>query len=667
MSLEPPNPLADFKVGDSWLYYLSGDFQLPEIWLPLLEDQTLRLNVADAVKDYEALEVLTGIPLALPAGPYQLSLEDKPLSFKLKPLHVELADRSLEKEGIKLSYSQDDANVLQSLPKKADVMELSRKAAQLSTSFGFDELISLSMLRGVDILEHQTRTVKTVLRRFRGRAILADEVGMGKTIEAGMILLELFSRRLVKHILVLCPPSLIEQWQHELSRKFGIESISHDHPDFKAMGQQAWQHFPHIIASYHTAKLQQHRDAVKERLWDLVIIDEAHHLRNRRTQTWQLANDLKKKYMLLLTATPLQNNLEELFNLVTLLKPGLLGTAKHFGSTFINPKDKLSPRNLGKLHELLAEVMVRNRRANATVRFTKRFAKTERVPLDVKEMTFYQQVSGYVRANLKEERSVAKRLSLLSLQRAMGSSTWAALASLERLAERDEVFSPLVALAREQDGSSKAQRFLELLKEFGDKVVVFSQFRESQRQLAELLDQAGIETALFHGGLNRLQKEAAVQHFRGSAKVFLSTDAGSEGRNLQFCHGLINYDLPWNPLRIEQRVGRLSRIGQQRDVYIFNLVAQDTLEDDILYLLEAKINLFELVMGEMDMILGNMDEEVELEDLITKLWLDSDDRPSFRKRLDALGDNLREAKERYFAQRDLDDKLFGDHLAPKMD
>ena len=212
------------------------------------------------------------------------------------------------------------------------------RAARLATHAGFDRLICLPLVRDMELLEHQIRTAKTVLRRFRGRALLCDEVGLGKTIEAGLILAELRLRGLIRSVLVLVPPSLIEQWQGEMRRKFSLELISHDDPAFRERGTAAWNEFDRVIASIHTAKREPHRSAILGRQWDLVIVDEAHHLRNRNTQLWKFASELQKQFILLLTATPVQNNLEELFNLVTLLEPGLLSTAKQFQKHFVDRK-----------------------------------------------------------------------------------------------------------------------------------------------------------------------------------------------------------------------------------------------------------------------------------------------------------------------------------------
>ncbi|HEY4721688.1 MAG TPA: C-terminal helicase domain-containing protein, partial [Anaerolineae bacterium] len=197
------------------------------------------------------------------------------------------------------------------------------------------------------------------------------------------------------------------------------------------------------------------------------------------------------------------------------------------------------------------------------------------------------------------------------------------------------------------------------------KIVIFTQFRRTQDFLHQVLTQAGESVAVFHGSLTRLAKEEAIRAFQGPARILLSTESGSEGRNLQFCHALCNFDLPWNPMRIEQRIGRLSRIGQTRDVSVFNLVSAGTFEAELLQLLEAKINLFELVIGEIEMILGNLDEEREFEDIVLDEWLASADEDQFRTRMDELGNRMIEAKQTYFKQREYDDRLFGERFVPE--
>ena len=586
------------------------------------------------------------------------------------------SEERVTEQGVKVHLDPADRTALRdgaSHPATRAEFELGLRAARLATHAGFDQLISLPLVRDMELLEHQIRTAKTVLRRLRGRALLCDEVGLGKTIEAGLVLSELHVRGLARSVLVLVPPSLIEQWQGEMRRKFSLEFTSHDDPEFRQHGPAAWHEFDRVIASFHTAKREPHRSAILARPWDLVVVDEAHHLRNRTTQLWRFASELRKQFILLLTATPVQNHLEELFNLVTLLEPGLLSTARQFQRHFVDRRDKLTPRHVDELHTLLGEVMVRNRRSTVGLQFTRRWARTERVTPAAPERELYDAVAGFVRPQLRSAtgKGGVSRMALVSLQMALGSSSQAAAGTLGRLAENPalsaadrSVLAQLAARAREQVENSKADRLLRLLDEFPDKMVIFTQFLATQELLATRLRQAGHEAAVFHGGLSRLQKEAAVERFRGPARLLLATESGSEGRNLQFAHAVCNFDLPWNPMKIEQRIGRLSRIGQTHDVYVFNLVAAGTLEAAVLHLLEAKLNLFELVIGEIDMILGNLDEEREFQDVVADLWAESADGADFSQRMEDLGNRLLAAKEAYFAQKSVDERLFADRFAP---
>lgn len=650
------------------------------------------VKTAQAIMPIEhdsAQGVLRGSALSTLAdqpGTLQLEcLSTSPLRFQLgvEPLsevHTQSTPLKTE-QGVVLAFAENDAALLRAdYPARAPLRQfrLSLQATRLAMIAGFDQLLALPWLREVELLDHQLRTARAVLRRMRGRALLADEVGLGKTIEAGMILLELVVRGLARRVLVLTPPSLTEQWQGELRRKFTLDFVLHDDPLFREEGAGAWAAHDRIIASYHTAKREPHRTAILQQEWDVVIIDEAHHFRNRQTQLWRMATELRKKYILLLTATPVQNDLEELFNLVTLLQPGLLSTARVFQKQFVDRRDKLAPRNVEQLRDQLAEVMVRNRRSTVGLQLTRRIAHTFRIPPAPAERALYEDVSQFVRAELrgvaesKNRRGTLSRIVLLTLQKELGSSSRAATLTLEHLARDARLESQVrVRLKDLSDAASrvetnaKVERLVQLLREFPDKLVIFTQFRETQNLLFHRLGESGENVAIFHGGLPRLEKEEAIRQFMGPARILLSTDAGSEGRNLQFCNAILNFDLPWNPMKIEQRIGRLSRIGQTRDVYVFNLVAADTLEAAMLYLLEAKIAMFELVIGEIDMILGNLDEEKEFEDLVTDLWMQSQDPLRFRSELDRLGDRLLAAKQAYLEQRAYEDRLFGERLAPE--
>ena len=552
--------------------------------------------------------------------------------------------------------------------------DLGLRAVRLASHPGFDRLIALPMVRDMELLEHQTRTAMTVLRRLRGRAMLCDEVGLGKTVEAGLVLLELLMRGLVRSVLVLTPPSLISQWQGEMRRKFGIELVGQDGPEFRDMGAAAWTGHDKVIVSHHTAKREPHRSAILSRDWDIVIVDEAHHLRNRTTAIWKFASEIRKQFILLLTATPVQNNLEELFNLVTLLEPGLLSTQRDFSRRFIARGDKLTPKNVDELHSLLGEVMIRNRRSTVGLQFTRRYARTESVALTPGEKALYDAAATMVREQLQAQKKASgiNRMTLITLQMALGSSAAAAGAMLQNLLDKPimpaDQRQTLLELSNQtslQERSAKTTRLLGLLDEFPDKLVIFTQFRATQEMLRRQLAGAGHDVAVFHGSLSRMEKESAIEHFREHARLLICTESGSEGRNLQFAHGLCNFDLPWNPMKIEQRIGRLSRIGQTNDVHVFNLVAAGTVEAAVLHLLEAKLNMFELVIGEVDMILSNLEDEKEFEEVVADEWAAASSGDEFAARMEVLGNRLLAAKAAYFRQRTQDEKLFGNRFAPE--
>jgi SNF2 family DNA or RNA helicase len=603
----------------------------------------------------------------LSAHTYRLIVErpsPRPAGESGAPIHV---DVEFEPSGLALLNRPAG-------PIAPEEFQLGLRAARLASHPGFDRLISLPMVREMELLEHQTRTAMTVLRRLRGRAMLCDEVGLGKTIEAGLILSELLMRGLARSVLVLTPPSLIAQWQGEMRRKFSIDLTSHDDPAFRDLGLAAWTRHDRVIVSLHTAKREPHRSAILARKWDMVIVDEAHHLRNRTTAAWRFASEIQKQFILLLTATPVQNNLEELFNLVTLLEPGLLSTQRDFSRRFMVGQDKLTPKNVDELHALLGEVMIRNRRGTVGLQFTRRHARTETVALRPAEQALYDAAAAMVRDGLRAERSASalNRMTLILVQMALGSSSAAAASMLENLLDRPILpaaqrasLLELSHQASQQNQSAKADRLLGLLDEFPHKIVVFTQFLATQEMLRRRLDEAGHDVAVFHGGLSRLEKESAIVRFQESARLLICTESGSEGRNLQFAHGLCNFDLPWNPMKIEQRIGRLSRIGQKSDVHVFNLVARGTVEAAVLHLLEAKLNMFELVIGEVDMILGNLDDEKEFEDVIADEWSAATDADEFAARMEVLGNRLLAAKAAYFRQRAQDEKLFGNRFTPE--
>jgi SNF2 family DNA or RNA helicase len=553
---------------------------------------------------------------------------------------------------------------------------LHRRALGLLLAPGFDTLLSPGAARDIRMLDYQLATVRHVLNNLRGRALLCDEVGLGKTIEAGLIMMEYILRGLARHVLVLTPPSLVEQWRLELQTKFNLDFITYDSPQFRATASP-WATFPYIIASLDTAKREPHQAKALEPVYDLVIVDEAHHLKQQKTLAYQLVSRLKKKYILLLTATPVENDLEELFNLITLLQPGQLETSASFKRKYLTRGNPLQPKNAEELKKLVREVMVRNRRSDTGAITARRRAEVIEIALSPDEAAFYQRLTTFVRGYYTAESAGhssggVTQFVLKTLQREVGSSIEAVLPTLEKIAAEEahphslrQVCGVLAGQARGVRSRAKAVALVRLLKTIPDKVVVFTCFRATLRFLAELLQGEGFRVAQLHGGMRRAEKEEQVQAFAGDARILVSTETGSEGRNLQFCNAIVNYDLPWNPMRIEQRIGRLHRIGQTRDVSIYNLSAARTVEAHILELLDAKINMFQLVVGELDMILGNLREKRDFEDIIMDIWAGALDDTNLQSRLSDLGDRLLTAKEQYLAVKALDEKLLGALLPDK--
>ncbi len=556
--------------------------------------------------------------------------------------------------------------------------------ARLSLLRGFDQLLCLEGLTGVEHFPHQIETVRKVLRHFRGRVLLADEVGLGKTIEACLLLREFLLRGLVKRVLILVPTPLVSQWQEELASKFHLE-FSVPPRTRHADRDDYWAGTDRVLSSLSFAKSQRRAAAVAAAPWDLVIVDEAHHCKNRTTRNWQLINGLKRRHLFLLTATPVQNNLLELYNLLTLLEPGHLKTETDFKRQYVRRGNPRDPRNRHRLRTLLGEVMVRNTRSLVQIDLPPRYAQTLMAHPHGDEEKLYRLLDEYLRRRkaLPEdeaagddeaeenhgalgepqavERAPLGRKQLSTLLSASGSHPRSLAESLERVAGEDPEAGPIIELARNIGHSAKDERLLELLRQSGqEKVLVFANFRRTLEHLQFLLDEAGIAYVTFSGAESDVEKDKAVEAFRQRVPVMLCSETGGEGRNLQFANTLINYDLPWNPMRIEQRVGRIHRIGQTREVFIFNICAAGSLEARLLGLLADKIRMFELVVGEVGSILGNLEGGEEFETVVLNLWLRSASDKELDQSFDALGRNLLDAQEEYLTTKQLDEALFGE-------
>ena len=538
-----------------------------------------------------------------------------------------------------------------------EVFRLRLRAEELVREQGFDRLLCLPHLVDVERFPHQQAACLRVLREMRGRAVLADEVGLGKTIEAGIVLREYLLRGLVRRVLILAPASLCLQWQGEMVRKFGLPF------EVQPPGRQ-WSEAPLLISSLERAKMPARRSAVTGNRYDLVVVDEAHRLRNQRTLNRQLVAELAPRHLLLLTATPVQNDLRELYNLVSLVRPGALGTWRTFKRQFVTRGDPRTPAQPEKLRGLLSGVMVRSTRTSAGLRWSKRHVEIRAVRLLPAERQVYDAVSDFAYRYLSRAgRAHAEHLSLLVLQKELGSSVQAAVRTLKVLTrhargEREaRELGGLYRMAAEVGSQAKLEALDGILKDHPTKVVVFTQFTATLDFLARELQARGVGVATFHGGLSEAAKEQAVARFRDHERVLLSTEAGGEGRNLQFCHVLVNYDLPWNPMRVEQRIGRVHRLGQEHDVRVYNLAAEDTIEAYVLDTLYRKIRLFELVVGEVESILSHIQDPHTLEDRVFRAW-NSSDRPEVRRRrFEQLADELAAAQRRYEQIRVLDEAI----------
>ena len=566
---------------------------------------------------------------------------------------------------------------------------LRRDAEQIALAPGFDRLITLDA-NTIKELPHQIDVARRVLRHMGGRAILADEVGLGKTIEAGIILKELTVRGLARRVLILTPASLVTQWQGELEGKFFERFDTPTDPD-------DWQNSTRAIVSYDRAISQRHGKAILRHRWDLVIIDEAHKVKNHAAARYKFIQRLDRNYLLLLTATPLQNDLRELYNLVTLLRPGQLGTWREFKSRHLTSGDKRAPKDADLLKELTAQVMVRTRRSSVAMalELPPRRPVHPTIALTQREAALYRETAAFLRELYREgfiareterdadgadgARSRSKRrtgkgvlqLELMRLSQRLCSSAAALAASLNTLSE-GELLTPKYRLrARElaADASrvrthAKLKELERVLSENEDRVIVFSEHLPTLDLIAKHVRRLKRTPIVYSGALSLGERANKLAAFKEDpSAVFVATRAGTEGLNLQFCNRLVNYELPWNPMVVEQRIGRIHRIGQTREAHIINFAARDTVEAHVLRLLDQKIKLFELVIGELDVILGDFGGADSLEERLTEAWLGADSDDAFNERVEAIGEEIVASREAGKRQEEINSDVAADDSA----
>ena len=590
----------------------------------------------------------------------------------------------------------------------------------------------------VDLNPHQ---VDAALFAFRSPlsngAILADEVGLGKTIEAGIVLSQKWAEAKRK-ILIILPSSLRKQWHQELQDKFYLPSCILESIAFnKAIKKGKKNPFEVneiVLCSYQFARNKS--DYVRSIQWDLVVIDEAHRLRNVYKTGNKIARELKAALShvpkLLLTATPLQNSLLELYGLVSFIDEQTFGDLKSFRNQFarLTPGD-----NFDDLKERLNLVCKRTLRRQVLeyIRYTKRKAHTQEFIPSTEEQQLYDMVSEYLqRENLQALPSSQRTLMTLVLRKLLASSTFAIAGALESLGNKlkrklkaddpkqsphfeedfeafeevadesnnveEEEEEPLTADEREavQREIAELQRFFEqamgisenakgqsLLKgleigfrmaqELGgpEKTIIFTESRRTQNYLLQLLSDNGYEgqIILFNGSNNdKKSKEvyldwkerykgtdrfsgvrtadtraALVDYFRDDAKIMIATEAAAEGVNLQFCSMVVNYDLPWNPQRIEQRIGRCHRYGQKHDVVVVNFLNKNNAADQRVFeLLSEKFQLFDGVFGASDEILGSIESGVDFEKRISEIYQTCRTHEEIKTSFDQLQNELGE-------------------------
>lgn len=566
----------------------------------------------------------------------------------------------------------------------------------------------------VDMNPHQVDAALFALASpLSNGVILADEVGLGKTIEASLVLAQKWAER-KRRLLLIVPATLRKQWSQELIEKFSLPSKILEARNFKeaqANGaanpfqmEAAFGESAVVICSYEFASRKQNELAAVD--WDLVVFDEAHKLRNfYKGESAKIASRLdaalKGRPKLLLSATPLQNNLQELYGLIAIIDPHFFGGLDAFKARYCRPKlDAAEFENLrNRLKTICKRTLRRQVQEIGGIKFTRRYSLTEDFRPSPDELELYKQVSEYLQdETILSIKPGARHLVTLVIRKILASSSFAVQGTLSTMIERLEKQLPLAgaledydafddlsdeegvdeddtidpaALAAEVDQlknfralaerisrDAKADALLRVLGKAFDfaerlggkrKAVIFTESVRTQSRLKELLADNGFtgKIAILNGsntdldskrihqnwlkqheGSGRISgakaadmKAALVDHFREAAEILICTEAGAEGINLQFCSLLINYDLPWNPQRVEQRIGRVHRYGQKNDVVVVNFINKGNRADERVFeLLSEKFQLFEGVFGASDEILGSIESGVDIERHIHEIY-----------------------------------------------
>ncbi len=584
------------------------------------------------------------------AAPAPSAAETKPAT----PPPTTPAPEPIPQVGIVWDQPRLDIHPLPDVETTPSRWNLHELASRWWVSNQTDELLCLPYC-SIERLDYQVRAALRVIGALRGRALLSDEVGLGKTIEAGLVLKEYLVRGMARKFLILTQPSLVDQWAEELAGKFNIPVATTHDPACRNEPSTFWSTQSAVVASLPLVRQAGHRPHVQAVHWDLLIVDEAHHLRNRSSLSWETVSALHRRFLLLLTATPVQNSLEELYNLVTLLQPGQLASPKEFRTRFMDPKKPRQPKEPEELRRLLGQVMIRNTRANSGIHLPPRRAETALFQPAPAEAEAFQAWETQLRESLAGlSPSQASLWGRLLLQTA-GSSPAALQAALESYPDRPRAREWSRQLLLPAAWDRKCALLPPIAGGEGG-VVVFTQFLATQHSLAEALARARVPVIAMNGSTPAAQRQPMIEQFRRQGGALILTQSGTEGRNLQFCHRMVNFDLPWNPMEIEQRIGRLHRLGQRHPVRIHNFVQAGTLQEKLLSILQDKLNLFELVVGEAGLVLGDRFGEDDFADEILRRWREGAN--GLDDAFADLGHQLASARDDYRQVQELDSTLF---------